>query len=92
MHLTFALLMCLQEQPPPVEKPKPQEKEMVVTASRRENDVLDVPTAVTVVTGEQIKESGATNILEVVQKQPGFFAQPVKIVLCASKRRFCQKR
>ena len=75
MHLTFALLMCLQEQPPPVEKPKPQEKEMVVTASRRENDVLDVPTAVTVVTGEQIKESGATNILEVVQKQPGFFAQ-----------------
>lgn len=72
MNAVAALLLCLQD---PVEKPKSQEKEVVVTASRRESDVLDVPSAVTVVTGRQIKESGATNIVEVVQKQPGFFAQ-----------------
>lgn len=70
MDAIVALLMCLQD---PAEKGK--EKEVVVTASRRESDVLDVPSGVTVVTGGQIRESGATNIVEVVQRQPGFFAQ-----------------
>jgi len=70
-----ALLWLLLSPQDPAEKPKPQEKEVVVVGSRRESDVLDVPSGVTVVTAPQIKESGATNIVEVVQRQPGFFAQ-----------------
>jgi iron complex outermembrane receptor protein len=50
------------------------EKEIVIIGDRHPSDVLDVPTGVTVVTGANIKDSGATNIVEVVQKQPGFFA------------------
>ena len=72
MNVILAVLLCLQE---PAEKSKTQEKEVVIVGSRRESDVLDVPSGVTVVTVPQIKESGATNIVEVVQRQPGFFAQ-----------------
>ena len=72
MSAMWIVVMCLQE---PSEKPKAQEKEVVVTASRRESDVLDVPSAVTVVTAKQIQDSGSTDIVEIVQRQPGFFAQ-----------------
>ncbi len=72
MDAIVALLLCLQEA---AEKPKTQEKEVVIIGNRRESDVLDVPSGVTVVTAPQIKESGATNIVEVIQRQPGFFAQ-----------------
>jgi iron complex outermembrane recepter protein len=77
MSIMIALLLCLQDPAPkPAEKPKPQdEKEVVVTADRREADVMDVPAGMTVVTGKQIRESGATNMVEVVERQPGFFAQ-----------------
>ncbi|MBI3854226.1 MAG: TonB-dependent receptor [Planctomycetes bacterium] len=79
MNLLLTLLLSLQQPPPPA-KPKAaddkaQEKEVVITAERRESDVMDVPAGVTVVTGAQIKESGATSLVEVVERQPGFFAQ-----------------
>ncbi len=79
MNLVVAALLLLQD-PAPAEKPKPeqdkskQEKEVVIIGQRRESDVLDVPSGVTVVTQEQIKDSGASNIVEVVQKQTGFFS------------------
>jgi outer membrane receptor protein involved in Fe transport len=78
MSLMIALLLCLQD-PPQTEKPKPEgdksrEKEVVIIGQRRESDVLDVPSGVTVVTAEQIKNSGATNVVEVIQKQTGFFS------------------
>jgi iron complex outermembrane receptor protein len=57
------------------ESGKKVEKEVVITAQRRVADVLDVPAGVTVVTGAQIQESGAANMVEVVQRQPGFFSQ-----------------
>ncbi len=76
MDAIVALVLCLQEaEAPRPEPPKPQEKEVVVIGQRRESDVLDVPSAVTVVTGEQIEKSGATSVAEVVRRQPGFFAQ-----------------
>jgi iron complex outermembrane receptor protein len=78
MNTLVWLVLCLQESEAPApraEPPKPQEKEVVVIGQRREGDVLDVPSAVTVVTGEQIRRSGATNVAEVVQRQAGFFMQ-----------------
>jgi len=78
MNALVALVLCLQETEAPAPRPEPpkaQEKEVVVIGQRREADVLDVPSAVTVVTGEQIRKSGATNVVEVLQRQPGFFAQ-----------------
>lgn len=62
----------------PAKKPdgdKKAEKEVIITADRRESDVMNVPAGVTVVTGEQIKESGASNMIEVMQRQTSFFSQ-----------------
>ncbi len=72
----LALAMCLQNQEPPPETPKlqPVEKKVVVIGQRREGDILDVPSAVTVIGADQIEKSGAANIAEVVQKQAGFFS------------------
>ncbi len=70
-----AFLLGQQEQEPPVQAPKPPDKEVVVIGQRRESDVLDVPSAVTVITAEQIARSGSTDIVQVLQRTPGFFAQ-----------------
>ncbi|HVR87415.1 MAG TPA: TonB-dependent receptor, partial [Planctomycetota bacterium] len=88
MNLLLALFLSLQDPaspPPPSQEkvppkeekkapPKEDEKEVVIIGQRRESDILDVPSGVTVVTGDDIRKSGATNIVEVVQKQAGFFA------------------
>lgn len=68
--------------PPPVRVPPPPPKdqstegvkEMVIIGDRRPSDILDVPSGVTVVTSNDIAEAGATNIVDVLQKQTGFFA------------------
>jgi iron complex outermembrane receptor protein len=75
MNLLLALLLCAQD-PAPAKKEddKKTEKEVVIIGQRRESDILDVASGVTVVTAEQIRTSGATNIVEVVQKQTGFFS------------------
>lgn len=88
MNLLLAILLCLQD-PTASEKPKTAkaadgtqekkkdgaDKEVIITAQRRETDLLDVPAAVTVVTSQDIDESGAANIAEVVQRQSGLYAQ-----------------
>ena len=77
MIMLAALMLALQD-PAPAEPPKTpaqaKEKEVVVIGQRRESDILDVASGVTVVTGKQIQESGATNVVEVIQKQTGFFS------------------
>jgi iron complex outermembrane receptor protein len=72
-----ALALLLQDQEPerPVQVPKPPEKEIVITGARREGDVLDVPSAVSVVSAEQIRKSGATDIVQVLRQTPGAFPQ-----------------
>ncbi|MBV8882074.1 MAG: TonB-dependent receptor [Planctomycetaceae bacterium] len=80
MNLLLALLLCFQDPVPAKPAAKPdadgdkKDKEVVIVGQRRESDILDVPSGVTVVTAEQIRESGATNVVEVVQKQTGFFS------------------
>lgn len=74
MNTLLLALLCLQETEVP-KTPVPQEKEIVIIGQRRESDTLDVPSALTVITSKQIAESGATNLVEIVQRQPGFFAQ-----------------
>jgi len=71
-----ALVLFLQdpEPPKPQAKDKEKEKEVVVIGKRRDSDILDVPSGVTVVTAQQIQDSGATNVVEVIQKQTGFFS------------------
>ena len=47
-------------------------EEIVVTAQRREQSVLEVPMAVTVVNGESIRLKGARNITDLMGAIPGF--------------------
>lgn len=44
---------------------------IVVTASRKEQPVTEAPAAVTVITAEDIKQSGATNIPDILRTVPG---------------------
>lgn len=80
MNLLLALLLCFQDPAPAKPAPKAdqdpdkKDKEVVIIGQRRESDIMDVPSGVTVVTAEQIRASGATNIVEVIQKQTGFFS------------------
>jgi TonB-dependent siderophore receptor len=48
-----------------------QLREVVVTASKTETEVRDVPAPVAVVTSADIEKSGATNLTEAVQNAPG---------------------
>ena len=49
----------------------PQLKEIVVTATKVEENPLDVPQNVTIITEKQIEESGAKNIADLLDKQAG---------------------
>jgi iron complex outermembrane recepter protein len=78
MMLWIALLLAQdkveQETAPKLTEPKRQEKEVVIIGQRREGDILDVPSSVTLITGPQIEDSGARNVVDVLQKAPGFYA------------------
>jgi iron complex outermembrane receptor protein len=75
MNALLAVLLCLQGDPETEEAAPPEDQEVVVIAQRRKGDILDVPSSVTVVTSEQIQESGASDVAEVIRRQAGFFAQ-----------------
>ncbi len=47
------------------------EEEMVVTASRHEQKISEAPSAITVITAEDIHQSGATNIPDILRMVPG---------------------
>jgi outer membrane receptor protein involved in Fe transport len=46
-------------------------EEIIVTAQRRDQNIMEVPVAVTAVTGAQIEESGITDMFELQQNVPG---------------------
>jgi len=51
--------------------------EVVVTASRREQDIVDVPAAVTAISGETLNERNLTQIEDFAAQVPGFSIQKV---------------
>jgi iron complex outermembrane receptor protein len=51
--------------------------EIIVTAQKRATALQDVPFSVAAVTAEDIKESGATNIVEVARNVPGLYTSPI---------------
>jgi iron complex outermembrane receptor protein len=73
--LLLALLLAQEQEPPKPKTPQEPEREVVIIGQRRESDVLDVPSGVTVVTARQIQESGAANVREVLERTPSFFTQ-----------------
>lgn len=46
-------------------------EEQVVTASRRAQSTLEAPNATTIITGEEIRQSGATTLVELLRRVPG---------------------
>lgn len=55
-----------------IENPPPSElNPMVVTATRDEMSIANAPAAMTVISAEDIKQRGATNILEALRGTPG---------------------
>jgi iron complex outermembrane receptor protein len=46
-------------------------QEVVVTATRDQEEVRKVPANVTVITEEEIRDSGATNLVEILERQEG---------------------
>lgn len=49
----------------------PTLKEVVVTATRVDSSVLDSPSSVSVISSQQIADSGATDVAQVINGQPG---------------------
>jgi iron complex outermembrane receptor protein len=47
----------------------------IVSASKKAEDIFDAPLGATVLTGEQIKESGATSIMEALRLVPGLIVR-----------------
>lgn len=47
-------------------------EEIIVTAQKREQSVMDVPMAITAVTAEELENMGATSIAEIQSTIPGF--------------------
>ncbi len=59
--------------PPPVEPPLIQVDEVSVTAARAERAVLDQPGNITIITREEILESGVNTVPELLRRQVGVF-------------------
>jgi outer membrane cobalamin receptor len=49
----------------------PTLKEVVVTATRVDTSVLDSPSSVSVISAQQITDSGAIDVAQVINGQPG---------------------
>jgi iron complex outermembrane recepter protein len=77
MSVPFAIQAQTAPKPatPPPAPPTDNEisEEIVVTAQKRATALQDVPFSVAAVTNENIKESGATNLVEVARNVPGLY-------------------
>jgi iron complex outermembrane receptor protein len=71
--LLAAPVLAQQQQPPSQETDEPvtYEEQVVVTASRSEQQLVNAPAAVTLVTGETIQNSSAINIGDLLRAVPG---------------------
>ncbi len=69
---TFTLACCMAVPAMPTQAAEIAALEpVVVTATRSEHNLSKAPASVTVITAEQIKASGASNLLEAVRAAPG---------------------
>jgi iron complex outermembrane receptor protein len=74
--LTSAPVMA-QDAPPAAESPAEQTGgDIIVTARRREERLVDVPIAVTSFSGDQLAKSGAIDITEIAQSAPNVTLEP----------------
>ena len=79
--LVFGIPFALQAQTPPKPASPPPatptdeeiSEEIVVTAQKRATALQDVPFSVAAVTNEDIKQSGATNLVEIARNVPGLY-------------------
>ncbi len=73
----LALLYCIAGAAPAIAEEPYRLDQIVVTASRVEAPLAEAPANVTVITAEQIRESGAQTLVDVFQREPGVFTQNV---------------
>lgn len=71
--LLFLIVSILNGEPRPQEKEKLlfQEIPVVITASLKEQPITEAPTTITIITAEDIKYSGATNIPDILRRVAG---------------------
>jgi len=73
---TIAIVLCLPEDglvadKSDNERPDPIMPEVIVTGTRYDEEVQNIPANVTIITADDIKNSGARNIPELLRTQPG---------------------
>jgi iron complex outermembrane receptor protein len=63
-------LALAQAAPPPSTPPVADEGDIVITARRRDENLQEVPLAVSVIGGERLEATGSNNVLRLTQIQP----------------------
>lgn len=61
-------------QPAVIDSPTDDKSEIVVTAQKRAQTLLQVPSAVIAISGDRLRETGVTNFLQLTQQTPGVIA------------------
>lgn len=70
----FALATVLAAQPAfaqSAEADEPRDDEIIVTAQKREQNLLDVPLAIQAISGEQLEDSGTSELNDLIESIPG---------------------
>ncbi|MCT2397926.1 TonB-dependent receptor [Novosphingobium mangrovi (ex Huang et al. 2023)] len=65
-----------QDAPPAAEAPEESGGDIIVTARRREERLVDVPIAVTTFSGDQLAKSGALDVTDLAQTTPNVTLEP----------------
>ncbi|KHK92570.1 TonB-dependent receptor [Novosphingobium malaysiense] len=71
----LAVPAMAQDAPPAAEAPQ-EGGEIIVTARRREERLVDVPIAVTTFSGDQLAKSGAIDVTDIAQTTPNVTLEP----------------
>ncbi len=71
----LAVPAMAQDAPPAAEAPQ-EGGEIIVTARRREERLVDVPIAVTTFSGDQLAKSGALDVTDIAQTTPNVTLEP----------------
>ncbi len=69
--LTFCLSISAQTDGSPTDEDVLEMEKVIITATRTEEELLDVPQHATVITEEEIRAMGASNLAEVIDEKAG---------------------